>query len=113
MQERLASTAIWAVVLLCAALIPATGNVEAPPQPTVTEAMWTMDVGSQDTTAGDGALHFDSQGPYSTNALFTCIPEEECCKICVKGKACGDTCISRNYTCHVGRGCACNSYEVC
>ncbi len=32
-----------------------------------------------------------------------------CCKICSKGKACGDSCISRSYTCHKGRGCACNA----
>ena len=31
-----------------------------------------------------------------------------CCKICTKGKACGDTCIRRDHTCHVGPGCACN-----
>jgi hypothetical protein len=31
-----------------------------------------------------------------------------CCKICTTGKACGDTCINVNYTCHVGPGCACN-----
>jgi hypothetical protein len=31
-----------------------------------------------------------------------------CCKICRKGKACGDTCISRAYTCHKGPGCACD-----
>jgi len=31
-----------------------------------------------------------------------------CCKICRTGKACGDTCIARWKTCHVGRGCACN-----
>jgi uncharacterized protein YraI len=31
-----------------------------------------------------------------------------CCKICRKGKACGNTCISRQYTCWVGPGCACN-----
>ena len=31
-----------------------------------------------------------------------------CCKYCSKGKACGNTCISRSYTCHVGLGCACN-----
>jgi hypothetical protein len=30
-----------------------------------------------------------------------------CCKRCKKGKPCGDTCIARNKTCHVGRGCAC------
>lgn len=31
-----------------------------------------------------------------------------CCKICRKGKACGDSCISASYTCHKGPGCACN-----
>lgn len=31
-----------------------------------------------------------------------------CCKVCRKGKACGDTCISRNNACHVGSGCACD-----
>lgn len=31
-----------------------------------------------------------------------------CCKICSKGKACGDSCISRSYQCHKGPGCACD-----
>jgi len=31
-----------------------------------------------------------------------------CCKICKKGKACGDSCISMSYTCHQPPGCACN-----
>lgn len=31
-----------------------------------------------------------------------------CCKICRKGKACGDSCIARYKTCHKGQGCACN-----
>lgn len=31
-----------------------------------------------------------------------------CCKICSKGKACGDSCIARNKTCRKGPGCACN-----
>lgn len=31
-----------------------------------------------------------------------------CCKICTQGKACGDTCISRDKICHVGQGCACD-----
>jgi hypothetical protein len=43
----------------------------------------------------------------------TCTPAAQCCKICTTGKACGNSCISANYTCHKGRGCACNSYEVC
>ncbi|KKO07645.1 hypothetical protein LCGC14_0056010 [marine sediment metagenome] len=45
---------------------------------------------------------------------FDTIPEElllaqgGCCKTCSKGKACGDSCISRSYTCHRPRGCACD-----
>ncbi|WP_110665138.1 hypothetical protein [Salinicola halophilus] len=31
-----------------------------------------------------------------------------CCKVCRKGKACGNSCISRNYTCHQPEGCACD-----
>lgn len=31
-----------------------------------------------------------------------------CCKVCSKGKACGDSCISRSYTCHQPPGCACD-----
>lgn len=32
----------------------------------------------------------------------------QCCKVCKKGKACGDSCISRDYACHKGAGCACD-----
>jgi hypothetical protein len=31
-----------------------------------------------------------------------------CCRICTTGQACGNTCISRSFTCHQGIGCACN-----
>ena len=31
-----------------------------------------------------------------------------CCKHCTIGKACGNTCISMDKTCHVGPGCACD-----
>ena len=35
-------------------------------------------------------------------------PVRECCKFCSKGKPCGDTCISRYFTCTEGGcGCAC------
>lgn len=30
-----------------------------------------------------------------------------CCKVCTKGKPCGDTCIAQDKTCHVPPGCAC------
>lgn len=42
-----------------------------------------------------------------------CIPASECCKICRKGQACGNSCISARYTCHKGSGCACNEADVC
>ncbi|TCO69750.1 hypothetical protein [Rhodovulum euryhalinum] len=31
-----------------------------------------------------------------------------CCKVCRKGKACGDSCISRAYNCRKPPGCACD-----
>lgn len=31
-----------------------------------------------------------------------------CCKVCKAGKACGDSCISRDKECHKGKGCACD-----
>ena len=31
-----------------------------------------------------------------------------CCKVCKKGKACGNSCISEEKTCHQPQGCACN-----
>ena len=31
----------------------------------------------------------------------------ECCKVCTKGKPCGDTCIEKDDVCHRPRGCAC------
>ena len=31
-----------------------------------------------------------------------------CCKVCSKGYACGDSCISRSKQCRKGPGCACD-----
>ena len=33
-----------------------------------------------------------------------------CCKVCIKGKACGNSCISKSKTCHKAPGCACDGY---
>ena len=35
-------------------------------------------------------------------------PAKMCCKVCRKGQACGNSCISRRYTCRKPIGCACN-----
>ncbi len=34
-------------------------------------------------------------------------PPPACCKHCTTGQPCGDSCISRNFTCHQPPGCAC------
>jgi hypothetical protein len=36
------------------------------------------------------------------------VAQQACCKVCTTGKACGNTCISRDKVCHVGPGCACD-----
>lgn len=35
-------------------------------------------------------------------------PAQACCKVCTTGKACGNSCIAANKTCHQPPGCACN-----
>ena len=42
-----------------------------------------------------------------------CIPASQCCKVCRKGKACGNSCIRASYTCRKGRGCACDAVNLC
>ena len=34
--------------------------------------------------------------------------QQTCCKVCRKGKPCGNTCISKAKSCHVAAGCACS-----
>ena len=38
----------------------------------------------------------------------TAEPAKMCCKVCGKGQACGNSCISRRYTCRKPTGCACD-----
>jgi hypothetical protein len=35
-------------------------------------------------------------------------PAAGCCKVCTRGKACGNSCIARYENCHQPPGCACN-----
>ena len=47
----------------------------------------------------------------ATGTATGCKPDSVsgvCCRTCTTGKACGDSCISRDKTCQVGAGCACN-----
>lgn len=46
-------------------------------------------------------------GPASIGDALTLA--QACCKICRKGKACGDSCIARSKTCTKPPGCACDA----
>jgi hypothetical protein len=65
-----------------------------------------------------GALALALAVPFATDvrpaqADEACIPRSECCKVCDKGQAWGNVCISRAKNCHKGRGCACDADELC
>jgi len=51
-------------------------------------------------------------GPSTLNpcssAAYAAETSYRCCKVCKKGKACGDSCIAEWKTCHKGKGCACD-----
>jgi len=42
-------------------------------------------------------------------AGFSAQAQRSCCRVCTKGKACGNSCIARHLNCHRGRGCACDA----
>lgn len=43
----------------------------------------------------------------------SCVPRDDCCRVCVRSKACGNSCIRRAFQCHQPDGCACDADEVC
>jgi hypothetical protein len=45
--------------------------------------------------------------PFSETRQSEPAMARECCKVCTKGKPCGDTCIEKGDECHVSPGCAC------
>ena len=59
---------------------------------------YSISVAIPDKDGDDAGPGEDPDGPSSPS----------CCKICSKGKACGNSCIARNLTCHQPPGCACN-----
>jgi hypothetical protein len=48
----------------------------------------------------------------SCPAATTAEATRECCKVCRKGKACGNGCIKANARCSKGPGCACDASET-
>ncbi len=68
------------------------------------------------TTSDYPSNNVDTSNNYNTNipnndnnnTNYDTPSQSACCKTCSKGKACGDSCISRSYTCHQPVGCACD-----
>ena len=54
------------------------------------------------------ALSFTTITPAAGPVCGTSFASEGCCMVCKAGKACGDSCISRDKNCKKGKGCACN-----
>jgi hypothetical protein len=49
-----------------------------------------------------------SGNPFFLKASYEPSEQGYCCKVCSVGKACGDSCISRDKVCHKPSGCACD-----
>jgi hypothetical protein len=49
------------------------------------------------------------QAPAMTRPLSTAEAPAQCCRICRKGHACGDACISATKQCKKEQGCACSA----
>jgi hypothetical protein len=57
---------------------------------------------------GGAALNTLQFTPAASFETSSTIVVAQCCRICKKGKACGNSCISRAYTCRKPPGCACD-----
>lgn len=49
-----------------------------------------------------------ANAPTGNSTAVTDSASGECCRVCKKGKACGDSCIAQTSTCSKPPGCACN-----
>ncbi len=93
---------IRSIVCLLAAFVVSSSTLAGPAVETASDTVSTM-------------ATFSSMSSDATNLLIRAQPStgiiqqrEECCKICTVGKACGNSCISRDYQCHQPPGCACD-----
>jgi|GEM_PF-2882233 hypothetical protein len=74
------------------------------------EGLPGVDVLSQKDSDAAFANQIPAQQPNPPPTAPNVTYQHYCCKTCSTGKACGDSCISRSYTCHKAPGCACDAY---
>ena len=92
--EALMKRFIYSVAFCLLSLSGAASADEQPAESTRTELIDILALASD-----SGGSPFDSNSRKVTAA--------KCCKVCTKGKPCGDTCIAQDKVCQVEPGCAC------
>ena len=89
-----AALALTALAMAAQSDAPSSGNSQATSIASIHRAPYTENHAL-------AALGFSTSSTGTTKTFV-------CCKVCTVGKACGNTCISRNDVCHIGPGCACD-----
>jgi hypothetical protein len=79
----------------------------------MTTSIAAADIPSHEITAEQflrevASAHAGTNEFPSTVSRVSDAVNQQCCKICTTGKACGDTCIVRDKTCQIGAGSACD-----
>jgi len=99
----------------CLELMPTTVSRTASPTPITTASPTATATPSPTPTASPTPAHTPTPHP-ATPTPPAPTPEpptptpRTCCRICTTGKACGDTCIPREYECGQPPGCACDAH---
>ena len=70
--------------------------------------LWT-----ENTKRGSAAERRSHIVPLVSSTSIACRSRAECCRVCAKGSACGDACVSADATCNEDRGCACDRASIC
>jgi hypothetical protein len=90
---------VAAAVLLLLALLPSAGAQAAQAESPLPQTPIPLTATIQER--GEGPAWSAGGGPESL--------AQACCKVCRKGKACGDSCIAKENLCTKPKGCACDA----
>ena len=74
----------------------------------VSDVAWAFVQSPLLTFGSDQAEGVQDDGPKRK-----CRERSSCCKVCGKGKACGNSCIRADYNCRKARSCSRNASEIC
>jgi hypothetical protein len=102
MRKVLAIVAAGLLLLAPAVL----GQEEVAPE-NASDASFLLEIGLQPAAADlqepDAQFLASTRRPEILASAAGCIPASKCGRICDKGQACGNSCISRSYNCHKRR----------